>query len=308
MSHETVGVEIEMAGLNGPAIAAVVREMLGGELDATSEHLVTVRGTRLGDFKIKLDTRYADAATQAPEALARAATEMLRWTEGLLPLELTAPPLPPAELPRLDDLVTRLARAGAVGTTGSPVAAFAVHFNPAIAATDTASLHRWLLAFALGYAWLAARVDANATRRLVGFATPYPEGYVEQLATTDYDDDRDRLVDDYLAFNPTRNRALDALPLLAHLDAARLARALPDEPVSHRPTLHYRLPDSRIGEPGWSLGLEWRRWLAIARVAEDAIALERLRGRFVAAGVPSRSDAWKEISTPWFESAEVGGR
>jgi hypothetical protein len=62
------------------------------------------------------------------------------------------------------------------------------------------------------------------------------------------------LAGDYLAANPTRDRGLDLLPVLLHLDPARVRAALPREKVGARPALHYRLPRARVGEPGWGIG------------------------------------------------------
>jgi hypothetical protein len=78
-------------------------------------------------------------------------------------------------------------------------------------------------------------------------------------------------------YNPTRNRDLDALPLFAHLDPERVAAAVHDRRVKRRPALPYRLPDSRVGDPGWRVTDEWRHWIVVERVAETP-ALLRLLG------------------------------
>jgi hypothetical protein len=129
------------------------------------------------------------------------------------------------------------------------------------------------------------------------------------LARTDYDDDLAGLIDDYIGANPVRDRALDMLPVFAHLDPDRIAAALPDEPVSPRPTLHYRLSNSRVGDPQWSVSLEWQRWCVIARLAYDPDRLEQLRKRFLASRVPSLSDKWRRLSTEALPPrADVRGR
>ena len=92
------------------------------------------------------------------------------------------------------------------------------------------------------------------------------------------------------------------LPVFAHLDPERVESALPGASISARPTLHYRLPDSRVGEADWSLVQEWRRWLQIAALATNPGRLEALRARFLASGLESRSDQWREISRPWLET------
>ena len=64
----------------------------------------------------------------------------------------------------------------------------------------------------------------DSTRAPLGFADPFPIEYARLLAAPDYWPDIPSLIDDYLAFNPTRNRDLDMLPLLLHFDEARSAR------------------------------------------------------------------------------------
>ena len=89
-------------------------------------------------------------------------------------------------------------------------------------------------------------------------------------------------IDDYLAFNPTRNRDLDMLPLLLHLDGARVRAALPNEKINGRPAFHYRLPDARVSDPGWSVAPDWNRWVAVERLASDRERLESVGLAFLA--------------------------
>jgi hypothetical protein len=46
--------------------------------------------------------------------------------------------------------------------------------------------------------------------------------------------------------------------------------------VKPRPTFHYRLPDCRIDEPGWRPSVDWNRWVAVERLAEDPERLGEL--------------------------------
>jgi hypothetical protein len=118
-------------------------------------------------------------------------------------------------------------------------------------------------------AWLRRQVAPDATRHLLGFADPFPADYVRRVVSPDYWPDTPGFIDDYLAANPTRNRDLDLLPLLVHLDEPRVRAALPNEKINRRPTFHYRLPDARASDPGWSIGPDWNRWVAVERLACD---------------------------------------
>jgi len=95
--------------------------------------------------------------------------------------------------------------------------------------------------------WLWRAIDPDTTRRLLNFAEPFPDEYVRLLAGESYWPDESALIDDYVRLNPTRNRDLDMLPLLAFLDEDRVRSKLPDEKINPRPTFHYRLPDMRSG-------------------------------------------------------------
>src|SRR5690606_40167509 len=80
------------------------------------------------------------------------------------------------------------------------------------------------------------RVPPFPTRRSSDlFAKAFPPDYIRLIMAEDYQPDTERLMDDYLAFNPTRNRALDMLPLFATLAPQKVARACADALVKPRP-------------------------------------------------------------------------
>ena len=84
----------------------------------------------------------------------------------------------------------------------------------------------------------------------------------------------DQLIDDYLTHNPTRNRALDMLPLFRHIDEQRVINVVDDDRIKARPTFHYRLPNCQIDEPDWGLIRAWRDWLQVEALAADATRLD----------------------------------
>jgi hypothetical protein len=60
---------------------------------------------------------------------------------------------------------------------------------------------------------------------------------------------------------------LDLLPLLAHLDEARVRSVLPHEKIGSRPVFHYCLPHTHLSDPAWSIMPDWERWLLVERLA-----------------------------------------
>ena len=76
------------------------------------------------------------------------------------------------------------------------------------------------------YDWLVDVSDIDVSRKLSAFIDPFPIEYRALVTSPDYAPDLDRLIGDYLDANPTRNRALDMLPMFAHLRRKEvLARA-----------------------------------------------------------------------------------
>jgi hypothetical protein len=163
-----------------------------------------------------------------------------------------------------------LYEAGARGTRRSFRYAFGMHINPELPSDKACSIRDHLRAFLLLMPWLSDRVDVDLTRRVMPFINPFPNDYVRLVLQRDYPDDANRLIDDYLKHNPTRNRPLDLLPVLAYLDETRVMREVEDPHlVKPRPAYHYRLPNCLIDEPNWSIAREWNTWVAVEKLAAD---------------------------------------
>ena len=280
-----VGVEIEFVGLTARAAAEALAAGLAGTLIEQDEHAFDVRGTRVGDLAVELDIRYAHPRrhdeTLPVRLRPRAAVRLgylLRW---VVPRELITPPIPIERLPDVDLAVDVLRRAGARGRGTTWFGSLGLHFNVDPPRLDAATLCGFLKAFVLLEPWLRHR--APATRPWLPRFRPknYPTTYVRQVAEPDYWPDVKRLADDYLVANPTRDRGLDLLPILLHLDPARVRAKLPFEKIGGRPVLHYRLPQAHVSDPSWSVRPDWTRWLAVERLAADRESLAALCSTFM---------------------------
>lgn len=291
-----IGVEIEFGGLSVPKSVVVAREALGGEVEKRGQHLQILHVEGLGALEFELDMapRHVEAFAEKEDdddPLRAITGEVVNW---LAPVELVAPPLPLADLPRLDPLLKALRRAGATGTSHGVQTAYGMHLNVEAASLDVAGLLPVLRAFALLEDWLRDRLDISANRRLSGFVKPYPREYVDLLARADYVPDQGRLFSDYLRLNPTRNRALDLTPIIEMIDPDRAKRALGDEKRSARPTFHYRLPDAHVDRPDWSPRRDWALWRLVERAAADRALLEAL-----AHGWEDHRAAWTSSRSDW---------
>lgn len=265
------GVEIEFAGLTEVQTADLIVTLWGGTVAQTGLREWTVTDSHIGDVEVTLDT------TLRRHGGTPLSDKLLDWLRSVIPVEIITAPLPPDRLPQLDRLVTALRGAGASGTRGGVAYGFGVHLNPGVAAETAEFIIPVLRAYALLEDWLRATDPIDPARRLLPFVDPYPRDFIDRIAAEGARWTLEDMTRVYLALTPTRNRGLDMLPLLEHLDADTVRRTLPERRGHKgRPTFHYRLPESRVDEPAWSIAYEWNRWCLIERVAARPDLLERL--------------------------------
>ncbi|HEY8504815.1 MAG TPA: amidoligase family protein [Gemmataceae bacterium] len=275
-----VGVEIEFSGVALAEAAEAVREAFGGELRKDHDYRYTVTTERLGEFEVAFDSAllrdksyegYFEKLGIHLGGGAKSAVEAVLEGIGapVLPVEVSTPPIPLTDLAALGGLERALRERNALGTKAAALYAFALHFNPEAAdPADPIYLKDHLRAFLLLYDWLFRRGDISWTRRVMPFIDPFPEKYTRLVIDPGYAPDMPRFGDDYVLWNPTRNRPLDMLPLIAWNEPDRLQREpLEGQPVTARPAFHYRLPNSQIDDPDWSIAAEWNRWVLVERLA-----------------------------------------
>ena len=297
-----VGVEVEMAGLTERALAEIVAGEFGGTVVDVAPYETAVEGSELGRVKCYLDTKYRKGKQHA---LSRLGLELGR---EVIPVELTTEPLAPDALPRLEALRETLRRAGAIGSRDSFVLSFGLHLNVEVASDDVRSWRPVLIAFALIEDWLRHSDPIDSARRLMPFVDPYPPALVRDLLALDPGASPTEVMDLYLSHTPTRNRSLDMLPLFAHLDPDRVARApaIQRASIGARPAYHYRLPDSRVDEPDWRIAYEWNRWVLVERIAADDALMARLAAGWSRTAWRSRHDWCGEVESMLAESGITG--
>ncbi len=277
LTQRHVGVEIEFAGLPVHQVAEHIVSVLGGTLKVHTDYEIQVCTTALGDCTVEVDFALLKRLGQARAEAEQDVGLIEQWSEDMLaavarqltPCEIVTAPIQFAQIVELEPLMQALRQAGAQGTDDALVYAFGVHFNPEVTGLEVADILPTMQAFALLHAWLLVRMQVDWVRRLAPFIRPWPDEYVARILAADYQPDITTLIDDYLAHNATRNRALDLLPLFAHIDAERVNAAVGDDQTKPRPTYHYRLANCRIGDPEWRLSAEWQPWLLIESLAQD---------------------------------------
>lgn len=277
-----VGVELEMNGLTLDQLARLAAEFLGCEVENTSRYERTLSGDPAGPWMVELDFRLLKRLgreKRVPDDLSddlkSSAEEVLKWlTDSLVPHELVSPPLPLNRLHEINALIAHLREGGAKGTGDRLTNAFGMQLNPEVPDSEADTISAYLKAFLCLYDWLLKRANINLTRRLTSYVDPYPSVYVRQVINLAYWPTRPQLISDYLRDNPTRNRALDMLPLFKHLDAPRVLAVTGDALIKPRPTFHYRLPDCLIDQPGWGVDSAWADWIEVERLAHDRPRLD----------------------------------
>lgn len=264
------GVEIEFAGLDEVTTADLIQTAFGGRIEADGAHGRTILDTELGDITVELDTalRKVKGIPLLEEGLSLA--------RGLVPVEIVTPPLTVEGVRRFDAFLGKLREAGALGSRAGVLLGFGVHLNPEVVAPDHPHTIRTVIAYAMLEHWLRQHEDLDGTRRMLPFVRAWPDSFVMAL-TEDAPDTLSDLMRLAAGHIESRNHGLDLLPLFKHHDADLFATLFPDDTLtSPRPTFHFRLPDSRIDEPDWSLAQPWALWHLVEEVAAHDDRLDAL--------------------------------
>lgn len=288
-----VGVEIEFAGLGVAQTAALVAGLWGGSVHSEGPRHSHVTDGRLGDVQVELDISLhkvwmEDLAAQA--------------LGDLVPVEIVTAPLRQDQLDEVTRLGQALHAAGGMGTQARLGFGFGVHLNPELPA-GKGDLVAIIRAFGLLEAWLRGSAPLDPARRVLPFVDPWPPALVDALADQAEWDLAD-LARLYAMLAPARGYGLDLLPAFEHLCPEAL-EAVPERQLKGgRPTFHYRLAESRLGDPNWSLAFEWNRWVLVERVAADRDLLAQL-----ARGWQDHRDRLLRRKQDWvgFCEARLGG-
>lgn len=301
----TVGFEIEFSGLSVQQTLDALQQQLQGHIQRISLAERTITHDTLGDFHIELDWSYLKKQgrrqSQSEDGEKAWLRELGTLAEKVVPMEVVAPPLSLKQCEQLLPLVDALRTAGARDTHESWLAAYGVHVNTEAPGLDVGTLTRYLRAFGLLQWWLFEAHQVNTTRKLSPYIEPYPETYVRRVLSHDYADTLE-LIEDYLEANASRNRALDMLPLFAHIQPDRVARRIGDDKVKPRPTFHYRLPNCHIEQSDWNLTDSWHGWWVVEQLANDEQALNAWRDEFLQQTRPLMGVAerdWKRSMHRW---------
>lgn len=270
-----IGLEIEFGGIGPTHAGELLRQEFHGSVEIQTRFSVELAGTEFGKIVVELDTRFINAADEESEAGKAVREALVDAATPIVPTEITVDPVSWRRVSDLDRIVAVLRKTRAAGTRGSIAHAFGVHLNVEAPRLDVDTLLAYLRAFILRADALREAIAPDATRKILPFIQQFPKDYAARVLDPDYAPDTEQFVRDYCAANPDKNRELDLLPILTWIDAESVADCLTGELPKARPAFHYRLPNTELDDPAWSISTEWQRWLAVETLVADSEQMAR---------------------------------
>ncbi len=273
-SIRKAGFEIEYTGLEPSQTAEIVQNLFGGQMERINSIETKVTHSKYGDFSIYLDSIYLRKLDEfeLTKEFDFVKDMLTSVSELIVPYEIVTPPIPFDHLDSIEELRMALKNAGALGTSASLLYAFGMHINIETFSFKTRDILNILRSFVLLQDYISETIDVDLTRKLTWFIEPFEKEYVDLILNKSYNPNFEEFANDYIYYNPTRNRALDLLPLLCHVQPS-LAKNLPKQKLSPRPAFHYRLPNSKIDEENWSISFEFNQWSLVERIATNQTLL-----------------------------------
>lgn len=322
-----VGFELEVGNLEVYKLAEGLAAALGGRINPVSSFEVMVESSCLGRLKVERDTHLLTSLGYRSWLSSLGVdfspgSEGERWERNidslsrqLVPCEVVTEPLPVDALEAMRSLMAAIEVMEGKGTQEAVYYAFGLHINASVPSTSAASLLAFIQSFLLLNEWIIHDAGTDFTRRFfTKYIDPFPHSYYDLVLRQDYDPTLPLLLDDYLHYNPTRNRGLDMLPIFLILDPERVRSRVNESErqlLKARPAYHYRLPDCRLGDAGWTLEEEWNRWQLVEVLANDSALRAEMMDAWQSARASfrwSHRGAWIEQTAAFVEQMRRGIR
>jgi len=305
-----VGFELEFSGLSLGEVASIITKQYGGTVHSMHKNLLNIKETELGNFIVELDAKLLKDLAKASKKnkeennldINGVIEKILSKTlENAVPVEVVYPPVSISKIDKCDELVTLLRKQGAMGTKNKFIAGFGLHINPEITNINVETILAYIQSFILLEPWLRKRINVDFTRMMSPFIQSYKRGYKKLVLSKDYNPSMLQLIKDYIYYNPTRNCALDMLPLFCYINKAYVQREISLKSIKERPTFHYRLPNCDINNKDWSISKEWHFWTIIEKLAFN----QDLRYKMTKEYLTWHSILSDPINLEWIKKTEV---
>jgi hypothetical protein len=296
----TVGFELEFANVGIGECIQIVQELYGGQVEMENRFSAKVRDTSLGDLSVEIDLKLLTEKQYkalfdklnidiqhiklGQDTLEDVIDDTLeKVIQKVIPYEIGVPPLPFNRLAELEPLRQALLEHHAKGTEAFFTNAFGTHINTELPDTKPETILDYIRAFLLLYPWLLEAGQTDFARKnLTSFINPFPPEYNLLVLNPDYAPTLEELIDDYHQHNPDRNRPLDMYPLFAYLREEQVNGYSNLGSVKSRRTFHYRLPNSCVSDPSWTLAQEWNNWVVIEELANQPEKIREMSLEYLA--------------------------
>lgn len=285
-----VGFEIEFSNIDLNEILHILKNDFNFKEKKINNFLYKLE-SKYGDFILELDfelltkQKLKEGAkklseiigihikTNEVEAIEKAIGEL---SKDIVPYEISTPPLPLDEINLVDEITNKLAINNAKGTKHKLYYAFGLHINVEVISLEVDSLLDYIKAYLILQDYINKDAKIDIARKISPFIDNFEKEYIQHTLNINYKPSMSEFIDDYLKFNPTRNRSLDMLPILTFIDEKRVRQKLPAEKIKPRPAFHYRLSNSMVGSDNWEISDEWNRWILVEKLANNKKALKHL--------------------------------
>lgn len=288
------GFEFEFANLDVEKSCKIITDLFGGSIKHKHSLEADIEDTSLGKFKVELDSQIVknwiislEKEKSEIEDIDELKMQLSRFIGDaagqIVPYEIVTPPIKFSQFNEITKLLDKLRKEKAEGTGAAFAYAFGLHINPEIASKEAQHIGSILKAFLILYPWMVQVMDIDITRRILTYIDPFPKDYIKLILAEDYSYDLDKLFDDYIKYNPTRNRSLDLTPLIAELRPEKIKKLEKEdrELIKARPAFHYRLPNCEIDNPNWSVAKEWNYWIKVEKLAADKEKLDEMAKEYL---------------------------
>ena len=290
-----LGFEIEFANIDLEKILEILQKEFFFEVNKVNNYFYKL-SSKYGDFILELD--FELLTKQKIKASAKDLSKFIgikipdkdaeyienyiaKLSKDIVPFEISTPPLAFDKIDIVEEIIEKLSQNHAKGTSHKLYYAFGLHINIEVISLEVESLLSYLRAYVILQEFLNKDAKLDIARKISPFIDNFPKDYIEYILNENYKPSKREFIEDYIKFNPTRNRSLDMLPILAFLDEKLVREYLPDEKIKPRPAFHYRLSNSQIGERNWRVSNEWNRWVVVENLANDKNSLEKLSKEYI---------------------------
>lgn len=293
--QRSVGFELEFSNIDLEDILAILKSEFKFEEKRVNNYFYELKSP-YGKFVLEVDfelltqQKLHENAKKISKTLGISIKEkdvnsieqfIAQLSKDVVPYEISTPPLPLDKINLIDQIVEKLAKNDAKGTSYKFYYAFGLHINVEVISLEIKSLLAYLRAYVILQDFINKDAKIDLARKITPFIDNFKEDYIKHILNENYNPTQKEFIDDYLKFNPTRNRSLDMLPILAFIDEKQVREVLPEEKIKARPAFHYRLSNSSIEDKSWKVAHEWNRWINIENLANDEQNLKLLSKEYL---------------------------